>query len=490
METMREFALDEIILDYDIYGRGEVNPTRVVALTEIYKERPETFEPIRLWVDGGVIKLCDGFARYLAAKTAGIPQVAGFIDETIQSAYEAKRASMQHNTRDKDGIPQGRIDDYIREAYHKGLTAREIQIDVNKTQKYIGDLLKPEREFDEWIRDLDILRLYLAGHTEAEIADELDDLNQSGVHRHLIHLFSEKQMNCILEEAREHYVTMRDDRLGSHLLNPWKPPPVNFSFDVLSGLDIVEQELDGVDPQMNVSTYWAFSSKIAQHYGTEGYPGRIPGPIVECLLHLYTKPFDNVYDPFAGGGTTLDVCKAYFRRSWGSDIAPLPIRREIHQHDIMSGAPDFFPKGYDMHFIMLDPPYWLQKKGEYSADLTNLANLPLPQFYEALDTVLTTCKGLLAPNGVMALIIGPTQNGQRYDHAAEMLTRLKMLGLTLINRLIVPYSTQQTQGYHITQMRETNRTADTNAKKRLCKRYRDILVMQAQTSAAPVSQGK
>jgi len=80
---------------------------------------------------------------------------------------------------------------------------------------------------------------------------------------------------------------------------------------------------------------------------------------------------------------------------------------------------------------------------------------------------------------VIALIIGPTQNGQRYDHAIDIAKRLDRLGLTLINRLIVPYSAQQTRGFHITQMREVNRTAETNAKKRLCKRYRDVLVMQA-----------
>jgi sulfur transfer protein SufE len=30
---------------------------------------------------------------------------------------------------------------------------------------------------------------------------------------------------------------------------------------------------------------------------------------VDNLLYLYTKPFDVVVDPFAGGGSTIDVCK-------------------------------------------------------------------------------------------------------------------------------------------------------------------------------------
>jgi DNA modification methylase len=482
MDTMREFPLSEITLDYTIYGRGEVNATRVAALTEVYKERPETFEPIRLWVDGGVIKLCDGFARYLAAQAAGLTQVAGVIDETLQNAQQAKRASMQHNTREKDAIPVGRLNAYIIESWRDGLTAAEILIDVNKSNAYVSAVLKPFRETEAWMRKLTILRLYLAGHTDAEIAKELnneEEISERRVAQLRGNFVLQNEISAILEEAREDYVALRDDRLGTYLLNPWEPPPLNFSFDILSGLDIVEQELEGVDPQLDVSTYWAFDSKIAPQYGTDAYPGRIPGQIVECLLHLYTKPFGHVYDPFAGGGTTIDVCKAYFRRYWGSDLVPHITRRDIRQHDILSGAPKFFPQGYRMDFIMLDPPYWSQKKGDYSADATNLANLPLGQFYEAIDSVLTTCKGLLAPDGVMALIIGPTQNGQRYDHAIDIAKRLDRLGLSLINRLIVPYSAQQTRGYHITQMREVNRTAETNAKKRLCKRYRDVLVMQA-----------
>ena len=57
-------------------------------------------------------------------------------------------------------------------------------------------------------------------------------------------LLSREQIPAILNESREDYVAIRDDRLGAHILNPWEPPPLNFSFDVLSGMDIIEQESD------------------------------------------------------------------------------------------------------------------------------------------------------------------------------------------------------------------------------------------------------
>jgi site-specific DNA-adenine methylase len=43
---------------------------------------------------------------------------------------------------------------------------------------------------------------------------------------------------------------------------------------------------------------------------------------LDNLLYLYTQPFDIVVDPFAGGGSTIDVCKKRFRRYWVSDRKP------------------------------------------------------------------------------------------------------------------------------------------------------------------------
>ena len=40
------------------------------------------------------------------------------------------------------------------------------------------------------------------------------------------------------------------------------------------------------------------------------HPGNSEQTIVENLLHAYTNPFDVVVDPFAGGGSTIDVCRA------------------------------------------------------------------------------------------------------------------------------------------------------------------------------------
>jgi len=57
---------------------------------------------------------------------------------------------------------------------------------------------------------------------------------------------------------------------------------------------------------------WPFASS-----GTESsYFGKMPLAVVENLLWAFTEPGDIVVDPFAGGGTTIDVPKAMV---WASD---------------------------------------------------------------------------------------------------------------------------------------------------------------------------
>jgi hypothetical protein len=57
---------------------------------------------------------------------------------------------------------------------------------------------------------------------------------------------------------------------------------------------------------------------------------------VDNLLYLYTKPFDIVLDPFAGGGSTIEVCKKRFRRKMFSDHKPIVEREtEIRQYDLI-----------------------------------------------------------------------------------------------------------------------------------------------------------
>jgi DNA modification methylase len=122
------------------------------------------------------------------------------------------------------------------------------------------------------------------------------------------------------------------------------------------------------------------------------------------LLYYHTEPFDLVYDPFAGSGTTIDACREMFRKCILSDLKPDKSRPEIFEHDITTGLPKDLPKP-DM--VFLDPPYWKQAEGLYSNSERDLANMTLDEFYQSMYTLFNEIANRKINK--VALVIQPTQ---------------------------------------------------------------------------------
>lgn len=173
---------------------------------------------------------------------------------------------------------------------------------------------------------------------------------------------------------------------------------------------------------------------------------------VENLLYLYTQPASIVVDPFAGSGSTIDVCKKRGRRYFVSDRKPIVEREhEIRQHDLISDDGTIqmpsLPRWKDVGLVYLDPPYWKQAEGQYSNDPTDLGNMPLESFNSALSGIVNGFAKKLK-NGApryIALIIQPTQwksnvNKDYVDHIGDLLRSVK---LPVHMRYSVPYESQQ-----------------------------------------------
>lgn len=202
--------------------------------------------------------------------------------------------------------------------------------------------------------------------------------------------------------------------------------------------------------------------------GDSTYFGQMPPQVVENLLWFYTESGQIVFDPFAGGGTTIKVSKEMGRRVWSSDIKPSTPMLPIHEHNILEGWPVDAPKHAD--FILLDPPYWKQAFEKYGDNPQSLGNMSLDDFYTSWAKIIQTCSTHLAPKGHIAYIISPTQcdDGSVVDHTTDMLRACWDARLTVKRRIIVPYSTQQATGQQVTWAREN---------KRLLKLYRDLVIL-------------
>jgi len=159
-----------------------------------------------------------------------------------------------------------------------------------------------------------------------------------------------------------------------------------------------QARLEGMEYSESPPIYnvWNYSS-CDPRFGQE-HPGRIPGQAIINLSLWLTKPFDVVVDPMAGGGTTVDVCRYLFRRYSCFDIDPK--RPDIKKWDIRKGYPRL---PYKPDFIVLDPPYWRLKRGEYSQDGASMTSYD--QWLGFMKKLAHDSYKALQPDGHVALFI-------------------------------------------------------------------------------------
>lgn len=169
-------------------------------------------------------------------------------------------------------------------------------------------------------------------------------------------------------------------------------------------------------------------------YGTDKYPGKLPAQQIKNLLWFYTNEGDMVLDPFAGGGTTLDVCNEWKRKCYASDINPC--RPDIVKRDIVvDKLPDIRAK-----LIILDPPYAGQKKGHYTDEPTDLSNMTIPKFYSTMKDVATDCYDHILYNGRVMLVVSQSRvDGVVHDLPFELYKRFTEVGFVLEERMSIPY---------------------------------------------------
>lgn len=403
-------AVDDIDFVPELYPRVREDDSAI----ERYRAALDKLPPIVV-ARGRV--LVDGFHRWQAHRYEGSQQIEavdlGELTET-EIVKESIRRNASHG-RQLETSDKRRMADRL---YRQGTTDHEeiaelLSITVETARKYSSEARKDEK---------------------AEQQQQAWDL----------------WLDCWTQQAIADDVGVDQKTIGNWLGNPERipeflePPESRQHFDV-----------------------WHFPSGDD---GSANQFGRMPAGIVENLLWLFTEPGQVVVDPFAGGGTTIDVAKRMGRRVWASDLHPATPMLPIHEHDITTGWPDAAPRSADL--ILLDPPYWKQAAGRYSDSTDDLANMDLDGFMAAWSATVKVCADHLADSGRLAFVVSPAEdkdNDRVVDLALAMYDSCRDVGLSVERRVIATYSTQQATGQQVEWAREH---------RKLLKLYRDVVVMR------------
>lgn len=400
----------DVVFREDLYPRIETSAVTV----QKYAEDLDVLPPIKVNQHN---ELIDGWHRWTAHKKNGVEFIEAEIIETKSDAELLERAIETNATH---GLQLSQADkrDMARKIY--GSTPEK---ERDEKKKQLAKILSvSERTVRDWLSRVDkdakearnkrIFDMWMACYTQQEIADAV------GIPRKTV-----------------------DDTFGEF---------GDVSKLAKSDQSSAEHATDFTQPIYNI---WKQQEKTngSSHFGNSEVRW------VDNLLYFYTKPFDVVLDPFAGGGSTIDICKKRFRRYMVSDRKPIVEReKEIRQHDLKDG-PLKPPQWKDVKLVYLDPPYWIQAEGQYSNDAEDLGNQSLEDFTANLAKTINDYAKKLT-DAYIALIIQPTQwkapERQFTDHIGDM---LRLVKLPVDMRYSVPYESQQCTAQMVEWAKENKR---------------------------------
>jgi DNA-binding CsgD family transcriptional regulator len=385
-------AVADVVWRQDLYPRLKTDPT----LVQRYAQDLDVMPPIEVNQD---MILIDGWHRWTAHRKTEAESIKATITET-QSDLEIRLLAIKRNREhgwqlDEPSKKHEAIQLY---AAGTGISKEEIaealSVSMRSVNGYLTDIDRRLREE----RKQTIFDMWMACHTQQEIGDVV------GLTKQQI-----SELCPVLEELP------KSDKVAARFQEPdFKPPIYNV---------------------------WAFAKKT----NTTAHFGNSEQQILENLLYLYTEPFDIVFDPFGGGGATIDVCKRRLRRYWISDRKPIPEREnEIRLMDVTQELPNL--RWSNVTLTYLDPPYWRQAQGKYSDDAEDLANMSLADFTKAMGDIIKAI-ARKQKDGVIAMLMQPTQwnadNRHFTDHITDIVRAVNTKNLVLENRVSCPYSTEQ-----------------------------------------------
>ncbi len=402
---LRRVKLSDIQFDPDVYPRKSHDPRLVQQYAECINEIEARSQFMSVSED---MALLDGRHRHLAYLSIGADgeREVSVNVYPVSTAAEKFRLAVKLNSDHGYQLTQEDKRRCVIDMYTKyGLPIEDIAREVSVRKQTALDWTASIRQAEEDRLNETIFDAYMACWTQEQIAETTGLTHQA--------------IALKLPVLQEKFLGTKLAKLSEYSEDDWAPP----LFDIWNA---------------------AKNSNEVKHFGNT------PVEFVDNLLYLYTNPFDVVIDPFAGGGSTIDICQKRLRRYWVSDRKPIAAREgEIRQHDLATDGISGPSRWADVALVYLDPPYWKQAEGKYSTDETDLANMPLEKFTDTLVGIIHGYSAKLKPGAHIACIISPTQwpNEDKSTVYHDLdLARLVGKKLKLVQRVLCPYSSEQYNG--------------------------------------------
>ena len=401
---MTTISVSDVVFRQDLYPRIDHDP----ALVQRYQENLDVLPPIEVNQHNILI---DGWHRWTAYKQAKASEIEVTVTETA-SEVELLRLAVVRNAAHGKQMSSADKKEYALRIY--GMTTSwsgddetRIAKDLSASSSSIRGWLARAKKDTSSAKNRQIARLWLLGHTQQEISSITGDSRENVGKIATISKITEKS-------GYTH-----------------DPDYTNFTAPIYD--------------------VW----KLKESGNSVRHSGQSEVSFVDNLLYLYTEPGDIVIDPFAGGGSTIDICRKRLRRCFASDLTPIESRKnEIREHDITSGLLKP-PQWKDVSLVYLDPPYGAQVASAYSDKSEDLANQDNDAIAPAVAEVIKAYMSKLSARSHIALIIQATQwhaeNRRRVDHV----WRIAELGLPMpIQRIQVPYESQQAKAQMVSWAKE------------------------------------
>ncbi len=408
--------IKDIKIREDLYPRDKINDSKIEEYTHYIGVLPA----IAINQDNILI---DGAHRLYAYKKAKQEEIECSVIKTKDDDDLFLKA-VELNAKHGYQMTQKEKKKHVIKLYEKTLKGEAKTFDVKRLKETFSI---PESTFSLWTKDLNeeleaqqlqkILDLHLQNMTQEEIG-KIIGLKQNTINDKIA------QIQQFLQELSE----------NTELEIPIKYKEIAQKW----------QELSDFSPLLyNIWNLQSYDSDNTSF-------GKFPFIFMENLIYYYTKPFDVVFDPFTGGGTTIDVCKKWMRKYYASDMNPIETRSDIKKWDITKGIPKDIPN--NINFVFLDPPYWKQAEGIYSKDKTDFGNMKLERFYSNTESLIKELKKKMK-DGYVGFVISPTQwsnkNHKFEDHIIKIINIFEKNGFKEEIRYLLPYSSEQYNGTQV-----------------------------------------